>query len=468
MIAGINIEQPPRESGLFCVSILKNFGSLYLYLLQAERYCSPFLLYTGFMQSPVPGRVNWLYLDLNSYFASVEQQLRPELRGKPVAVTPVMTDTACCIAASYEAKRFGIQTGTDVRDAKRLCPELVLVEADQARYVEYHHRIVAAIGRRLPVTHVCSIDEFACRLSGPECLPPSSSALAAEIKQTLRQDVGDALRCSIGLAPNLFLGKTASDMRKPDGLTLLDAACLPAVLFTLTLRDLPGIGPRMEAHLREQRISSIQELWKLTPKQIRALWGSVLGERLWYKLRGYDFDEPAGPQQSIGHQHVLPPALRTIELAEAVARKLLGRAAVKLRQRQLWARGLSIYVSFTPGREKRLFECHTKIVEAQDTFTLLEIFNRMWAECPQGKPTFVGVELYDLLPDAQHTATLLPEESGRARLAAAMDNLQQRFGERAAFLAGTDAVRNAALPQIAFSSIPEIADHDQCRADGPA
>ena len=98
--------------------------------------------------------LNWLFVDLNSYFASVEQQVRPELRGRPVGVVPMMADTTCCIAASYEAKAFGVRTGTIVADAKRMCPEIVLVEARHEIYIEYHHRVVEAVESCVPVTAV--------------------------------------------------------------------------------------------------------------------------------------------------------------------------------------------------------------------------------------------------------------------------------------------------------------------------
>jgi DNA polymerase-4 len=108
--------------------------------------------------------LRWLYVDFNSYFASVEQQLRPELRGQPIAVVPVETDSTCAIAASYEAKAFGVKTGTPIYEAKRLCPGLTCVLARHERYVEFHHRLIEEIERHIPVTAVCSIDEVASRL----------------------------------------------------------------------------------------------------------------------------------------------------------------------------------------------------------------------------------------------------------------------------------------------------------------
>src|SRR5580698_8565728 len=146
--------------------------------------------------------VNWLFVDLNSYFASVEQQVRPELRGKPIAVVPVMADTTCCIAASYEAKAFGVKTGTIVGDAKRLCPELILVEGRHEIYAEFHKKIVDAVESCVPVTAVCSIDEMACRLMGRERLLLNALELGLRVKQRIKECAGPMLRSSVGLATN--------------------------------------------------------------------------------------------------------------------------------------------------------------------------------------------------------------------------------------------------------------------------
>jgi DNA polymerase-4 len=146
-------------------------------------------------------RLQWLFLDLNSYFASVEQELRPELRDRPMAVVPLLADTTCCIAASYEAKRYGVRTGTQVGEAKRLCPGIVLVEARHELYVDYHHRVVEAVESCLPVTSVMSIDEMACRLLGREQPLLAALELAREVKAAVRRKAGATLRCSVGWRP---------------------------------------------------------------------------------------------------------------------------------------------------------------------------------------------------------------------------------------------------------------------------
>ena len=228
--------------------------------------------------------LSWLFVDLNSYFASVEQQARPELRGRPVGVVPMMADTTCCIAASYEAKAFGVKTGTIVADAKRMCPEIVLVEGRHELYTEYHHRIVEAVESCVPVTAVCSIDEMACRLMGRERALRAALELGIRVKQSIRERVGPMLRSSVGLATNRYLAKVASDMEKPDGLVALPLDILPEALRGLTLRDLPGIGSRTEKRLNEKGIHAMDDLLALDCEQAGEIWGSVWGERLWHWL----------------------------------------------------------------------------------------------------------------------------------------------------------------------------------------
>ena len=165
-----------------------------------------------------PDRFGFLHIDLNSFFASVEQQLHPEYRGRPLAVVPTMADTTCCIAASYEAKALGIKTGTQVGEAKKTCPEIVLIEGNHTEYAKYSKAISDAVEMVCPVAHNPSIDEMVCELMGREQEPPRARKIALEIKQAIYKNVGVALRCSIGMAPNRYLAKIASDMQKPDGL----------------------------------------------------------------------------------------------------------------------------------------------------------------------------------------------------------------------------------------------------------
>ncbi len=419
--------------------------------------------------------VNWLFVDLNSYFASVEQEERPELRGQPVGVVPFQADTTCCIAASYEAKACGVKTGTMVREAREKCPGIVFVEARHELYVEYHHRIVAAVESCLPVTAVLSIDEMACRLMGRERPLLAALELAERVKQAVREQAGRTLRCSVGLAPNRFLAKIASDMEKPDGLVALTPDVLRSALLGLELRDLPGIGARTEKRLNAQGVRTMAELMERSREQAGALWGSVWGERLWYWLRGENFDiEEQEHAKSMGHQHVLAPEMRNLDSAWSVAHKLLHRAAMRMRKERLWASRIGVTLSFVgkapvrsasafgPGRGES-WSSETRLIECQDNPTLILALRKLWETRPRGAnhqhPFFVSVVLGGLVAEAVHTLTLFDAQDGarqRRRLAEAMDALNNKYGFSTLAPASMMAALKAAPTRIAFASIPEI------------
>jgi DNA polymerase-4 len=420
-------------------------------------------------------RLEWLFLDLNSYFASVEQELRPELRDRPLAVVPVLADTTCCIAASYEAKRFGVRTGTQVGEAKRLCPGLVLVEARHEIYVDYHHRVVEAVESCLPVTSVMSIDEMACRLMGREQPLTAALELARDVKAAVRRKAGATLRCSVGLATNRYLAKVASDMEKPDGLVALTPDVLHAALTALTPRDLPGVGARMEKRLVSAGIVTMEQLLALNREQLNTAWGGIGGEKLWHWLRGEDFgDAELEHAKSIGHSHVLSPELRTPDGAYAVANKLLHKAAMRLRKARLWAAHMTLTIRFavdraaassqhSSGIPQKNWVLSVPLLECQDNQTLLEGLQHLWKQSPAGrteqKPFFVGVTLGNLVPDHLHTLSLfsgLEEEGKRTRLATTMDQVNYKYGTHTVCFASMLLAGAAAPTRIAFSSIPDL------------
>ncbi len=395
--------------------------------------------------------LNWLFVDLNSYFASVEQQRRPELRGKPVGVVPMLADTTCCIAASYEAKRFGVKTGTLVGDAKKLCPGIRLIEADHTAYVEYHEKIVDAVESCLPVTSVLSIDEMACRLTGRDRKTENAVTLAREVKNKILR-VGKQLTSSVGLAPNRFLSKVASDMQKPDGLVVIEQEDLPEKLLSLQPHDLPGIGPRMEQRLLRRGIKTMEQLYALDSDQMRRIWGGVGGNRFYRWMRGEDFEIETGKHKSIGHQHVLPPALRTPAGGYAIAQKLLSKAAVRLRKIDHWATGLSLYVRYT---DRTRWREEIQMLECQDTLSLLEALAKLWEKSPKGFPMKIAVTLFHLIPETERTFSFF-EDKKRLNLSRAMDALNSKYGRNTVYFGGIHNVRTSAPTRIAFSSIPDL------------
>jgi len=411
-----------------------------------------------------------LFVDFNSYFASVEQFDREELRGRPVGVLPVMAATTCCIAASREAKLHGVKTGTPVREALERCPDITFVEARPARYVELHHRLIAAINDCIPIDgKPLSIDEVACRLIGRERERDNAVAIAHRIKQTLIDRGLDPIRCSVGIAPNTFLAKTASDLDKVDGLTVVELADLPHALHGLQLQDLCGIGPSMLQRLNEAGIETVEQLTGAPRERLKAIWGGIEGERFWAQLRGI---EPPTRQRaavaSVGHSHVLDPQMRNADGMRSVLFKLLAKAAMRLRQERCKARGLSLHVRFV-GRDQR-FSRDLAFAPLDDSPTLLKLMadalepllraaaNGRW-RIQRHPPLSVAVSLIDLLPSAGDSVALFPERERNQALTRVLDQVNQRYGNnRLYFGAMQDALAQGAAPmRIPFQHIPDEA-----------
>ncbi|WP_296452395.1 type VI secretion protein ImpB [Rubinisphaera sp.] len=405
-------------------------------------------------------RINWLFVDMNSYFASVEQQLRPELRGKPVGVIPMMADTTCCIAASYEAKAFGIRTGTRVSDAKILCPEINLVVSRTREYVEYHKRIVKAVESVLPVDQIHSIDEMSCRLLGADGEYARALQLGKAVKNAIKTRVGIALRSSVGLAPNRLLAKVASNMQKPDGLTLIRPTDLPDCLHQLELTDLPGIGKQMEKRFHRAGIFTVKKLCEQPSHRLHEVWGGVIGDRWWHILRGEDLTEKPTQRRTVGHSHVLPPAARNDRDAYAILVKLTHKAAVRLRDMNYWCGSFTVKVSFW---EWGVWTETRKVGDVQDTPALLAALAEMWALRPQGAIPFkVDLTLFNLKSSKSCSLPLFPEQQRRQSLVKTMDAINLKMGEGALYLAAMHGSRESAPDRIAFQSIPE------CRPKHPS
>jgi DNA polymerase IV len=372
--------------------------------------------------------VQWLFLDLNAFFASCEQQEAPALRGKPVIVVQTPTDSAVAIAASYAAKAFGIKTGTLVREARRLCPDVIPVQANHRLYSEYHERILKAVDTCLPVEKVCSIDEMACRLMGTERQVPVALELAQKVKRALREQVGECLTCSIGIAPNVFLGKVGSDLQKPDGLVVITEADLPGILLGLDLQEIYGIGKRMEERLHRAGILTVAQLWNATPFQLRRVWGGINGLLFHQMLHGVDIQPPSSRySKSIGHQHVLEPELRSKKGAHDFAQHLLTKAAERLRRGDYFCRRLGVHLSWT-GDLGGFWE-EIDFHETRDTGFLLARLEQIWKRVPRHKPLSVGVVLLDLVPASMHQPDLFAADTHRRqKLSPLIDRINDRYG----------------------------------------
>ena len=393
-----------------------------------------------------PAEVERLYLDFDGFFASVEQAARPRLRGRPVGVVPFALDGAgnartCIIACSREAKLAGVGNVMLVREALAKCPDLILVPQSPDLYRRAHNALLSEIEAVLPVDAVKSIDELTCRIEPAHRAKPAD--LGQKIKARIRDEIGPWITCSIGMAANRQLakmackaGKRPSPGRYGDGLMIWRPADMPGPLLDIPLPDVPGIGSRMARRLAAAGIVTVEHLLEVQPKHLRALWGNVTGERLWYAMQGYDVQAPPSSRGMYGHSRVLPPSHRTLDTAQEASLLLVVKAARRMRRDQWSAGHLSLWLSL----HGRGWGADARLAEAHDDVSIREGLQGLWTRAraalhPRETVYRLSVTLYDLMPLGEQQLDLLstPEaRAGRARreaATAAVDALNARYGQ---------------------------------------
>lgn len=410
-------------------------------------------------------RLETLYLDFDGFFASVMQQAIPRLRGRPVGVIPFDTEAVTSmtvIACSREAKRHGVKNVMCVPEARQLCPDLVLVPQRPDLFRRAHLALMNEIECEIPIDAVMSIDELTCTLDTAASMDPRG--LARRIKQRLRHNLGQYITCSIGFAANRLLAKIACKVNKPDGVTIWPPGDMPGPLFDQPLSAISGVGPRMEKRLARRGIVTMAGLWNTQPRQLRAIWGNVHGERMWYALHGYVLQAEPVRRSLYGHGRVLPPEWRDLEKARGCSRLLLVKAARRMRRDGFYARRLFLWINGYDdgwGGECALASVH-------DDHACLAGLETLWVRAraslpPSYKIIRCGVTLYDLTPDnARQTGLFEQDDAERRkweRLTAAMDELNLSHGRRVVTLgAWTPPPGGYAGGKIAYTRIPSAED----------
>lgn len=380
----------------------------------------------------LPETIERLYLDFDGFFASVEQQADKLLSGRPIGIVPFEgTDRTCVIACSREAKALGVKNVMPVKDARRLCPDIVLVPQKPDLYRRAHNTLLAEIGSVIPIDAVKSIDELTCKLDSGQRGDPHT--LAAKLQSTLKKNAGSCLTCSIGFAANRQLAKMACKIDKPNGVTVWHPRNMPGPLFGLRLEDIPGVGTNMHRRLLGAGIEDIPGLYNTQPKQLRSLWGNVTGERLWYALHGYDVQAQEADRGMFGHGRVLPPESRSLKGAYEICRLLLIKAARRLRREGYYCAGLWLWLAVRNGA----WSGKRSLPIVRDDKAVLAGLDALWCEVrqayPRGVTIFrVGVTLYNLsMQTERQMDMLLDDDRQRQRWEAATDatdRLNARYG----------------------------------------
>jgi len=390
-----------------------------------------------------------MHIDMNSYFATVEQQANPFLRGKPIAVTGSPYTRTVVGASSIEAKRYGVKTGMSFPEALKLCPQIIRVVADPDKYAETTKRFIKILERYTPLVEVFSIDEAflditdtAERFGGPV-------EVARSLKRDIRAECGEWISCSVGIAHNKLLAKLGGELKKPDGLTIITRENIGGIYATTPIEKACGIGFALTPKLNEMGIITLQQLGETPLAVLVGKFGSY-----GYKLKdiGLGVDEdtvhpyyrPEGIK-SIGHQFTFlkdttdPGEINRMlfKLSELVARR--ARAQGKLGKTiHLWFRNTN-FTNF--GRQITLPQ-HT-----QDGLTIYYATKKIWDEAGYRAPIrLVGVVLGNLKDETPAQLNLLPEVKVRSKIIELMDRINEKFGaftiEQGALLGSVRIKRN--------------------------
>ncbi|WP_298272324.1 DNA polymerase IV [Geobacter sp.] len=370
-----------------------------------------------------------MHVDQDAFFASVEQQHDPSLRGKPIAVIGSAARTVVT-TASYEARAFGVRTGMTVWQARQKCPRIILVTGNNRRYTSISARIVEMMRQFTPQVEVFSIDEAFLDVTGSLTLYSGAERIASLLKAGIRHHLG--LTCSIGIAPNKLLAKLASEMKKPDGLTVIGPEEVESVLEPLPIKALCGIGAKMERQLNLLGIRTCGELGRYPVERLKRKFG-VVGEKLHLMGRGID-DSPVVPQEeaeevkSVGHSTTLD---HDIEDRQEILRWLLQLSEMvgrRARRYNVWGKTVTLSIRYADfdtwvGRQETL---SSYINQSADIYrAAVAILDTIVLEQPV---RLLGVRLSGLRYESNQLP-LFEEERKRVLLAGAMDRVNDRFGD---------------------------------------
>jgi len=376
----------------------------------------------------LPRQSSILHVDMDAFFVSVELLDQPDLRGKPVVVGGRPDQRGVVSAASYEARKFGIQSAMPLRTASRLCPHAVFLDGHHGKYEEWSDRVASILAKFSPIVEMVSIDEAYLDLSGTERLHGPPLAAADKLLRTITQSTG--LPCSGGLAPTRLVAKVASDQAKPRGLVWVPPGMEAHFLAPLPIRKIPGIGEVTERALCALGIETVEQLSSHQQDKLEKVFGQW-GTALYRKARGgdaYEFLIDAEPK-SISHNHTFGEDTSNVEQMESLLSLLSQKACKRLREAGLSARTLTLTIRYAG------FETHTRSKSVQEPVRLdadvFAIFLALFREHrdPKRKVRLLGAALSGLTHGAEQLDLL---EAGRRekleKLTKAADHLRDKFG----------------------------------------
>lgn len=409
------------------------------------------MLYTAEQLQVAANRA--LFVDMNSFFASVEQQVAPELRGWPVAVVPFLHNSTSVLAASVEAKKLGITTGTRVYEAKQICPDIHFTKVNAPLYRDYHRRIMDMLNQTRCKVTIKSIDE--ALLVIPRDMRPDALELAEEIRGNIRQ-IGDWLGCSIGLGPNMFIAKMASNAMKPHGLIQVLPEELEGFYSTLSMTDLYGIARRSAKRFKLIGIETPLDLYNTPLKYLQQHLGENAGLQWYLRMHGVEVDQRPTHRTTVGHERTLTPNPATsFEEVWPTISQLVTRVSHRLRVMELSSHRLVCFVRYQDRSHWAKIMIHPQYIN--DLPTLLQSAKQAFTHLPFQKPVrLVGISAINLKPTADTSYSLFPEERRSEQITSAIDLITKKFG-MGSITTARDLTNAPIVDSIGFGNAPDVA-----------
>ena len=418
--------------------------------------------------NPNPSTI--MHIDLNSCFATVEQQANPYLRGKPIAVAAYPTPNGCILAPSIEAKECGVKTGMRVKDGKLLCPSLIILESDPWKYRNVHLALRRLLSNYTSDFYPKSIDEFVLNLEGCPCLRSEKLEVRSkqslllrskmlevgnEIKKKIREEIGDWLTVSVGIAPNRFLAKLASGLKKPDGLEEISSGNFFEVYSNLSLTDLPYIKMRNAIRLNSVGIYSVLDFYGAALWKLKAAFQSVNGYYWYLRLRGWEIDNVEFGRRSYGNSYALPKPLATLEELSPILSKLVEKIGFRLRRAGYAARGIHVAVGYRDGSL-----WHKGISFDKNLFDSREIYQkalRILSQSLYQRPVRdLAVSVFGLRKRKNLQLDLFEDVVKREKAVEAADTINERWGDFVITSARMLGTQDKVPDRIAFGGIKEL------------
>ena len=287
------------------------------------------------------------HIDYDSFFASVEQQDNPKLRGRPIGVTGSSLSRGVVCAASKEAKKFGVRTAMPLFKARQICPQIIPVRGNFSRYQEIHNTTLQILNNYTDLIEPFSIDEFFIDMAKTLKFFGSAENAIAKLKSEVLREFGEVITISVGVAPNKLLAKLASDINKPDGVFMINRQNVKSVLRSTPLRAFCGIGGQIEKRLNKIGVQNIPDLQRISMDRLYYEFGNVESQFLKNLSFGID-DSPVlhvaheEPPKSIGHQHTLDRNTSDPEVIRRNIQRLSDMVGRRLRRHEMVGRTVSL------------------------------------------------------------------------------------------------------------------------------